>query len=92
MDTATLKRARMELKTTDAAKEMLSLAAAIDGVDLTAFVLGPAMDKARKILTEHANISLTRDGQLTLASLLLQPSSPNAAMRELMDMPEFFRG
>jgi hypothetical protein len=36
---ATLKSARMELKTTEEAKELLSLAAALDGMDLTAFVL-----------------------------------------------------
>lgn len=92
MNTGTLKRARMELKTTDAAKEMLSLAAAMEGMDLTAFILGPAMDKARKVLIEHANISLTRDGQVTLASLLLRPTPPTDAMRELMGMPEFFKG
>ena len=91
MNTGTLKRARMELKTTDAAKEMLSLAAAMEGMDLTAFILGPAMDKARKVLTEHASIALTRDGQVKLASLLLRPTPPTDAMRELMGMTEFFK-
>jgi uncharacterized protein (DUF1778 family) len=84
----TLKSARMELKTTDEAKQLLSLAAALDGMDLTAFVLGPAMDKARKVLSEYANISLTREGQTKLANLLLQPTAPTDAMRELMNMPD----
>ena len=84
----TLKNARMELKTTEEAKELLSLAAALDGMDLTAFVLGPAMDQARKVLSEHANISLTREGQAKLVSLLLQPTEPTDAMRELMNMPD----
>lgn len=84
----TLKSARMELKTTDEAKELLSLAAALDGMDLTAFVLGPAMDKARRVLSEYANISLTREGQARLASLLLQPAAPTDAMRELINMPD----
>ena len=92
MKTATLKRARMELKTTDAAKDMLSLAAAMNGMDLTAFILGPAMDKARKVLTEHANISLTRDGQAKLANLLLRPTPPTDTLRELMDMPGLSKG
>lgn len=91
MNTATLKRARMELKTTDAAKEMLSLAAAMDGMDLTAFILGPAMDKARKVLTEHASISLTREGQEKLANLLLDAAPPTDAMRELMGLPGLTR-
>jgi uncharacterized protein (DUF1778 family) len=85
---ATLKSARMELKTTEEAKELLSLAAALDGMDLTAFVLGPAMDRARKVLSEHASIALTRDAQARLASLLLQPPEPTDAMRELMNLPD----
>ena len=92
MTTATLKTARMELKTTDAAKDMLSMAAAMDGMDLTAFILGPAMDKARKVLTEHANISLTREGQAQLASILRRSAPPTDAMRELMAMPELAKG
>jgi len=43
MQTAPLKPARMELKTTYDAKELLNQAAALDGMDLTSFVLGPAI-------------------------------------------------
>lgn len=85
---ATLKSARMELKTTEEAKELLSLAAALDGTDLTAFVLGPAMDKARRVLSEYASISLSREGQAKLAELLQQPTAPTDALRALMNMPE----
>lgn len=83
-----LKRARMELKTTSAAKNLLSLAAAVDGTDLTAFVLGSAMDKARKVLSEYAMITLNREGQEALARLLSAPAAPTDAMRELMSLPE----
>jgi uncharacterized protein (DUF1778 family) len=86
--TDTLKRARMELKTTHAAKDLLSLAAAVDGMDLTAFVLGPAMDKARKVLAEYATITLNREGQLALAQLLSTPAQPTNAIRELMSLPD----
>lgn len=82
-----LKSARMELKTTDSAKDLLNLAALLDGTDLTAFVLGPAMDKARKVVSDYANISLTREGQLKLLSVLRSPSAPTDAMRDLMNMP-----
>jgi uncharacterized protein (DUF1778 family) len=87
VQTDTLKRARMELKTTHAAKDLLSLAAAVDGTDLTAFVLGSAMDKARKVLSEYATITLNREGQLALAHLLSTPVQPTDAMRELMSLP-----
>jgi uncharacterized protein (DUF1778 family) len=84
-----LKRARMELKTTDAAKELLSLAAALEGTDLTAFILNTAMEKARKVVSEHTAIMLSRDGQEALARLLQStPGKPTKAMRELMSLPD----
>jgi len=75
MQTATPKLARMELKTTYEAKELLNQAAALDGMDLTSFVLGPAIEKARKVVSDHAIIALTKSGQATLAGLLA--SHPN---------------
>ncbi len=86
---APLKRARVELKTTDAAKELLSLAAALDGTDLTAFILNTAVEKARKVVSEHNAIMLSRDGQEALARLLqAAPAQPTKAMRELMSLPD----
>lgn len=86
---APLKRARMELKTTDAAKKLLSLAAELDGTDLTAFILATAVEKARKVVFEHSAIMLSRDGQEALASLLqAAPSQPTNAMHELMSLPD----
>lgn len=92
MGLAQLKSARMELKTTDAAKDLLSLAASLDGTDLTAFVLGPAMEKARKVVNDYTNISLTREGQAKLLSVLHTPAPPTDAMRDLMNMPVLAQG
>lgn len=91
MNTATLKPARMELKTTYDAKELLNRAAALDGMDLTAFVLGPAIEKARQVVAQHAIISLTKTGQAALAQLLSNPNSPEptATMNELMSLADF---
>lgn len=89
MNTATLKSARMELKTTCDAKELLNRAAALDGMDLTSFVLGSAMEKARQVVAEHALISLTKAGQTALAQLLTNPPLPTPAMSELMSLADF---
>lgn len=88
MVTAALKDARMELKTTSAAKELLVRAAVLDGMDITAFVLGPAIEKARAVLASHAEIALSQQGQVALAALLANPPAPNDAMRALMDLPD----
>lgn len=88
MNTATLKTARMELKTTHDAKEMLNQAAILDGMDLTSFVLSSAIEKARRVLADHTSISLTKEGQATLARLLMNPPEPTEAMKTLMSLPE----
>lgn len=84
-----LRQARMELKTTSLMKEMLSQAAALDGLDLTSFVLGPAIEKARQVLSEHASISLAKQGQLALVQLLQAQQNPTQAMKDLMTLPDF---
>jgi uncharacterized protein (DUF1778 family) len=86
--TENLRQARMELKTTSAMKEMLGQAAALDGLDLTSFVLGPAIEKARKVLSEHATVTLARQGQLTLVQLLQAQKPPTQAMKDLMALPD----
>ncbi|TAG27542.1 MAG: DUF1778 domain-containing protein [Burkholderiales bacterium] len=87
-----LRQARMEFKTTADMKELLSRAAALDGLDLTSFVLGPAVEKARKVLSEHASITLSQSGQAALVQLLAQPASqmkaPTQAMKDLMALPD----
>jgi uncharacterized protein (DUF1778 family) len=87
-----LRQARMEFKTTADMKELLSRAAALDGLDLTSFVLGPAVEKARKVLSDHASITLSQSGQAALVQLLAQPTSqmnsPTQAMKDLMALPD----
>lgn len=80
--------ARMELKTSAAMKELLNQAAALDGLDLTSFVLGPAIEKARRVLNEHNAIELSRQGQLALVELLTHRPEPTEAMKELMSLPD----
>lgn len=83
-----MRQARMEFKTTSDMKELLSQAAALDGLDLTSFVLGSAVEKARQVLSQHTSIALAREGQATLARLLAEPMQPSAAMQELMGLPD----
>ena len=86
--TLNLRHARMELKTTTDMKELLVQAAALDGLDLTSFVLGPAIEKARKVLSEHASIALAQQGQAALVQLLRAQKRPTKAMKNLMALPD----
>ena len=83
-----LRQARMEFKTTTDMKDLLSQAAALDGLDLTSFVLGSAIEKARKVLNEHASIALSQKGQMALVQLLRAQQQPTPAMQGLMALPD----
>ena len=89
MNTATLKQARMELKTTEEIKEMISQAATLLGLDSTSFVLGLAAEKAREVLSKHSVIKLSLDGQKRFAELSKKPPLPTAAMKKLKNLPDF---
>ncbi|MBA3773112.1 MAG: DUF1778 domain-containing protein [Ramlibacter sp.] len=91
MTTATLKDARMELKTTGETKELLAKAAAMSGVDMTAFVLGAAVERARDVIEDHSSIVLSLAGQRRFAELMANPPKPTEAMKKLAalsDLPE----
>lgn len=85
--TFAIKDARMELKTTRAAKDFLSKAAVLDGMDLSSFMIAAAMERARTVMHDHAAITLSAEGQARLASLLLEGASPTAAMEDLRRLP-----
>ena len=89
MNTATLKHARMELKTTEDIKDMISQAANLLGLDSTSFVLGLAAERAREVLSKHSIIKLSLDGQKRFAELSKNPPSPTPAMKELKNLPDF---
>jgi uncharacterized protein (DUF1778 family) len=82
-------RARMELKTTPGMKDLLQSAAALEGLDLTAFVISSAAEKARTVLTAHAQITQNVNQQLALVRLLTSPAKPTQAMKDLMNLPDF---
>lgn len=89
MNTAALKHARMELKTTEEIKDMISQAAKLLGLDATSFVLGLAAERAREVLSKHSIIKLSLDGQKRFAELCKTPPPPTSAMKKLKNLPDF---
>lgn len=87
MSTIAIKNARVELKTTKEAKELLSKAAILDGLDLSSFMLAAAIEKARAILRDHTSITLSEEGQTRLARLLQTQSMPTDEMVKLRSLP-----
>lgn len=53
------KTARLDLKTTEFAKDFIRKAAAISGLDMTSFILASAFEKAEAVMESYQRIELT---------------------------------
>ena len=88
MGASALKQARMEFKTTEETKNLLSEAARLSGVDLTSFVINSAADRARSVLAEMSMLKLNAEEHARFVQVLSNPPQPTQALRELMELPE----
>jgi uncharacterized protein (DUF1778 family) len=53
------KTVRLDLKTTEFAKEFIRKAAAISGLDMTSFILASAFEKAEAVMETYQRVELT---------------------------------
>ncbi len=60
----------------------------MSGVDLTAFVINAAAERARAVLEEYARINLDAEAHARFAAALANPPQPTDALRDLMALPE----
>lgn len=77
------KDARLEVKTTQSAKDFLNQAAALAGLNLSSFIMNSAMTQARELLRDHTTIELSLEGQRNLAALLKSNTEPTESMKAL---------
>lgn len=67
------KPARLDLKTNQIFKTQLEEAAVLSGVNLTAFILNAAAEKAREVMSFHANTVLANTAWSRLTDILENP-------------------
>ena len=79
----TAKDARVDIKTTKAAKATLEQAAYALGTTLSAFMLDCAMVKAREIISQSNLIQLTRKESERFIATLQSPPKANKKLRQL---------
>lgn len=76
--------ARLDLKTNQQLKSQLEKAAAFSGVNLTAFILTAAAEKAREVVSFHNNTILSNTAWNNLNEILeSSPKEITPAMRAL---------
>ncbi|CAM3654471.1 DUF1778 domain-containing protein [Xenorhabdus thuongxuanensis] len=78
------KNARIELKTSTELKEILRQAAQVAGVDLSAFILNTAFERAEEVLENQKRRELDEENWRTLNILIAEPASPTLALCALM--------
>jgi uncharacterized protein (DUF1778 family) len=83
------KDARLDLKTTMQNKELLAHAASLRGVDMTTFIMTPALEAAREIVEHHEKITLEKQEQLMLYTALSQANKPTEGLKELLSAGAF---
>lgn len=78
-----VKDARVDIKTTKAAKAILEQAASAMGSTLSAFILDCAMSKAREVIAETNLIRLTQNEGERLLAALENPAPANKKLKQL---------
>lgn len=87
MASLTLKKdARLDLKTTQQNKELLAQAALLRGVDMTSFIIEPALKVARQVVEQ---VQLQHSEQAALFKALSKPAQPTEGLKDLLSAGTF---
>lgn len=76
------KSARMEQRTKPHVKKQIQAAAALLGIDETAFVTSAAYSKAREVIEDHLHTKLGAADRDVLLEALARPAEPSDALRD----------
>lgn len=79
------KPARLDLKTNLTFKQQLEEAAALSGVNLTAFILTAAAEKMREVKEFHSSTILSTNAWNNLNDILENPPKVSPAMKALYE-------
>lgn len=72
---------RLEARLSKPQKDFLMRAAALQGRNLTEFVLASAYEAAERTVRNHETIQLTRQDRKTLVGALLNPPEPSDRLK-----------
>ncbi len=78
---------RLEARLEPAAYELIKEASALEGMTVTAFVVGAAKAAAERRIEKHKILSLVKEDQMLFADALLRgPQKPTPAYRAAADL------
>ena len=73
---------RIDLRTSDEAKQIIKTAANLSGMSMTDFILNASLERARECLKNNTNQTLSLDDYNAMMNALDQPSEPTQALRQ----------
>lgn len=82
MSTAT---ARINMRITPAARDLIEDAAEVQGTDMTAFVVAAATQQARRVLLEERALKVSAAEALQIQALLSEDREPTDALKRAME-------
>ena len=83
----TSKTARLDLKTTEFAKDFIRKAATISGLDMTSFIMSSAFEKAEAVMENYNRLELSEKAFSRLHEILLESdenATPTPTLVKLM--------
>jgi len=81
---------RLELRTTPDERALIDRAAAVAEVDLTEFVVGNAVEAARRVLADRDLFQLNEDALEAWEAINTRPAADLPGLRRLMERPSPF--
>ena len=81
---------RLELRTTPDERELIEHAAAVTGTDLTEFVVGNAVDAAKRVLADRDRFDLDGDAIEAWEAINARDARELPGLRRLMERPSPF--
>lgn len=72
----------LNVRLTPANKGLIARAADVLGLNITAFTVSTLVQKAQRVIDEHADITLSREDADRFLALLDNPPEPTAALRK----------
>jgi len=80
------KTARLEIKTTDFAKDLIKRAASLQGLDMTSFIIASAFEKAEAIIESHKRIEASERVFSRIQQILIEDETaePSEALLKLI--------
>lgn len=75
---------RLEMRLPAEEKGLLARAAQLEGVKLSQFVLGPALKRARRIIADAEQVTVSAKGYSSVLDALANPPKPTQALTAAM--------